>query len=157
MEITPINRRLFIKNSALAGLARIVSANLPAYSHPEYAGKPQNFMIGIDNSGDKYKPGEFFNKEAMKLLGVDFVVYHYRTPKGSIEDEVSKMIKLGNDFQEANLKVIVNVECGNWNKSIKTTDGHEWVTQPGDLQLFKFPPSVLKALNSSDAVWGDSI
>jgi len=113
-----------------------------------------NFMIGIDNSGDKYPPGDFFNRTAMEMLGVDFVIYHYRAPQGSVEDEVEKMDKLGKDFQQAGLKVIVNVECGNWNLEIKTTEGTVWTPQPGNLQLFKFPSAVLKSLGQSEAVWG---
>jgi len=116
--------------------------------------KNKNFYIGIDNSGDKCEPGDFFNPVAMDSLGVDFVVYHYRGPKGTVADEAKKMEKLGNDFKKANLNVIVNVESGNWNLNMKSTDGYEWVSQPGNLHLFKFPPEVLKSLNQSDAVWG---
>lgn len=108
---------------------------------------PKNFYIGIDNSGDKCKPEEFFNAEAMKALGVDFVVYHYRGPKGTIGDEIKKMERLGNSFNERGLKVIVNVESGNWSLDMASTDGHNWVKQPGNLHLFKFPPEVLKSLN----------
>ncbi len=114
----------------------------------------RNFYLGIDNSGDKCKPGDFFNPEAMDSLGVDFVVYHYRGPKGTVDDEAKKMEKLGQDFKNAGLKVVVNVECGNWNLDMTSTDGHDWVKQPGNLHLFKFPPEVLKSLNRSDAVWG---
>src|SRR5690606_34612864 len=39
--------------------------------------KTKNFYLGIDNSGDKRKPGEFLNAAAMDALGVDFVVYKY--------------------------------------------------------------------------------
>ncbi len=115
---------------------------------------PKNFYIGIDNSGDKCKPEEFFNADAMKALGVDFVVYHYRGPKGTIGDEMKKMEKLGNSFNERGLKVIVNVESGNWSLDMASTDGYNWVKQPGNLHLFKFPPEVLKSLNKSPAVWG---
>ncbi len=113
-----------------------------------------NFYLGIDNSGDRCKPGEFFNPVAMDSLGVDFVVYHYRGPEGTVADEAKKMEKLGNDFQKANLKVVVNVECGNWHIDMKSTDGYEWVSQPDNLHLFKFPPNVQKSLNQSEAVWG---
>ncbi len=115
---------------------------------------PKNFYIGIDNSGDKRKPGNFFNEVAMDSLGVDFVVYHYRGPKGTVEDEAREMEKLGKDFQKAGLKAVVNVETGNWALEMKSTDGHDWVKQPGNLHLFKFPPEVLKNLNQSGAVWG---
>lgn len=115
---------------------------------------PKNIYIGIDNSGDKCKPEEFFNADAMKALGVDFVVYHYRGPKGTIGDEMKKMERLGNSFNESGLKVIVNVESGNWSLDMASTDGHNWVKQPGNLHLFKFPPEVLKSLNKSPAVWG---
>ena len=114
----------------------------------------KNFYIGIDNSGDQTKPGDFFNPVAMDSLGVDFVVYHYRGPKGTVEEEAKKMEKLGSDFQKANLNVVVNVECGNWALEMKSTDGYEWVSQPDHLHLFKFPPPVLKSLTQSDAVWG---
>lgn len=134
---------------------------LSVYTLPESAyaqnKKPEaikNFFIGIDNSGDKCKPGDFFNPVAMDSLGVDFVIYHYRGPKGTVEDEARKMEKLGTDFQKANLKVVVNVECGNWALEMKSTDGHEWVNQPNNLHHFKFPEPVLKSLNRSDAVWG---
>ena len=114
----------------------------------------KNFYIGIDNSGDKTKPGEFFNPAAMDSLGVDFVVYHYRGPKGTIEDEAKKMEDLGKSFNEKGLKVIVNVESGNWGIDMLSTDGHNWVKQPNNLHLFKFPPEVIKSLNKSPAVWG---
>lgn len=114
----------------------------------------KNFYIGIDNSGDKINPGEFFNPIAMDSLGVEFVVYHYRGPQGTVEDEAKKMEKLGADFDDAGLKVVVNVECGNWALDMKSTDGYEWVSQPDNLHLFKFPPSVLKSLTQSKAVWG---
>lgn len=115
---------------------------------------PRNFMIGIDNSGDKCPPGEFLNWSAMEMLGVDFVVYKYRAPKGTVEEEVKKMENLGKAFQQANLKVIINVETGNWNLEMKTSDGYEWVSQPDNLHLFKFPPAVLKSLGQSEAIWG---
>ncbi|SCM55439.1 putative protein {ECO:0000313/EMBL:AEI43264,1} [Petrimonas mucosa] len=114
----------------------------------------KNFYIGIDNSGDKTNPGEFFNPVAMDSLGVDFVVYHYRGPQGTVEDEVNTMKRLGADFDSAGLKVVVNVECGNWNLEMKSADGYEWVNQPDNLHLFKFPPAVLRSLAESKAVWG---
>jgi len=114
----------------------------------------KNFYLGIDNSGDKCNPDEFFNSDAMKALGVDFVVYHYRGPKGTIEDEAKRMELLGNSFNDKGLKVIVNVESGNWSLDMASTDGHNWVMQPNKLHLFKFPPEVLKSLNKSPAVWG---
>lgn len=114
----------------------------------------KNFHIGIDNSGDKRRPGEFFNPVAMDSLGVDFVVYHYRGPQGTVEAEAKKMEKLGRDFQKAGLKVVVNVESGNWALEMKSTDGYDWVSQPNNLHLFKFPSEVLKSLNQSGAVWG---
>ncbi|MDD2438521.1 MAG: hypothetical protein PHF41_13420, partial [Massilibacteroides sp.] len=113
-----------------------------------------NFNIGIDNSGDKCASGAFFNPVAMDSLGVDFVVYHYRAPDGSVAEEVEKMKKLGADFQDAGLKVVVNVECGNWHLEMKSTDGYDWVRRPNNLHLFKFPLEVLKTLSNSDAVWG---
>lgn len=114
----------------------------------------ENFFIGIDNAGDKCKPGEFFNPVAMDSLGVDFVVYHYQGPRGTIEDEARTMEKLGNDFQKAGLRVVVNVESGNWSLEMRSADGHDWVSQPNELHLFKFPSEVLKSLNQSEAVWG---
>lgn len=114
----------------------------------------KNFYLGIDNSGDKCNPDEFFNPAAMEALGVDFVVYHYRGPQGTIEDEAKKMERLANSFSAKGLKVIVNVESGNWSMDMANTDGHNWVMQPNNLHLFKFPPEVLKSLNKSPAVWG---
>ena len=116
------------------------------------AGK--NFYIGIDNSGDKYKQGDFFNSVAMDSLGVDFVVWHYGSSLGTTLDEVKKVTKLGQDFKKANLKVIVNVESGNWNLNIVDKDGRDWVKNPGYPHIFKFPNEVLKSLSQSDAVWG---
>jgi len=124
------------------------------YAQDKKQGASERFYIGIDNSGDKCKPDEFFNPVAMDSLGVDFVVYHYQGPRGTIEDEARTMEKLGNDFQKANLKVVVNVECGNWHIDMKSTEGHDWVSQPNKLHLFKFPSEVLKRLNQSEAVWG---
>ena len=114
----------------------------------------KNFYIGIDNSGDKCKPDEFFNAAAMDALDVDFVVYHYNKPNGTIEHEAKKMEKLGNSFYNHGLNVIVNVELGNFNLDVSSTDGHNWVRQPDNLHLFKFPPEVIKSLNKSPAVWG---
>ncbi len=114
----------------------------------------KNFYIGIDNSGDICKPGEFFNPQAMDTLGVDFVVYHYGGPTGTIQDEARLMKTLSNSFNAKGLKVIVNVECGNWNLNLGSTDGHSWVKQPNNLHLFKFPQDVLKSLSESPAVWG---
>lgn len=145
-----ISRRSFVQSSALLTLGVLSSRSLSFGKNPP----KRSFMLGIDTSGDRYAPGQFFNRKAMELLGVDFVVYHYSTPKGTIQEEAAKMEKLGKAFEEANLKVIVNLECGNWNYSIKTPDGHEWVTQPGDLQFFKLPPPVLEKLGQSNAVWG---
>ncbi len=115
---------------------------------------PKNFYIGIDNSGDKCKPDEFFNPAAMDALGVDFVVYHYRGPKGTIEDEAKKMERLVNSFSEKGLKVVVNVESGNWSLDMASKEGHNWVMQPNKLHLFKFPPEVIKSLAKSPALWG---
>lgn len=111
-------------------------------------------MIGIDNSGDKYSDGDFFNRKVMDTLGVDFVVYHLRTPNGTVEDEVRRASLLGRTFEEAGLKVIVNVECANTAKEITTRDGFDWVNQSGNSHLFRFPASVLQTLSQSDAVWG---
>jgi len=118
------------------------------------AGIAKNFYIGVDNSGEKCKPDEFFNPVAMDSLGVDFVVFHYRGPKGTIEDEAQKMERLGNSFNKKGLKVIVNVESGNWGLDMSSTDGHNWVTQPDGLHLFKFPQKVITKLTQSPAVWG---
>ena len=134
-------------------LALFIFTNV-GYAQNNKQNTTRNFYLGIDNSGDRCKPGEFFNPVAMDSLGVDFVVYHYRGPEGTVADEAKKMEKLGNDFQKANLKVVVNVECGNWHIDMKSTDGYEWVSQPDNLHLFKFPPNVQKSLNQSEAVWG---
>jgi len=72
----------------------------------------KNFYIGIDNSGDQCKPDEFFNPAAMDAFGVDFVVYHYRGPNGTIEEEAKRVEKLVSSFDEKGLKVVVNVESG---------------------------------------------
>ncbi len=124
------------------------------FTQSKEQGTAKNFYIGVDNSGDNCKPGDFFNPVAMDSLRVDFVVYHYRGPNGTVEDEARKMEKLGSDFQKANLKVVVNVECGNWALEMKSADGCEWVSQPDHLHLFKFPDPVLKSLARSEAVWG---
>lgn len=116
--------------------------------------KTKNFYLGIDNSGDKRKPGEFLNAAAMDALGVDFVVYKYRGPTGTIEEEAEKMEKLTRSFEEENLNVVVNVESGNWRLDMFSKDGHNWVRQPDNLHLFKFPPPVIKSLNRSPVVWG---
>ncbi|MCY1719652.1 hypothetical protein OU798_04825 [Prolixibacteraceae bacterium Z1-6] len=114
----------------------------------------KNFYIGIDNSGDYFKSNEFFNYPALEALGVEFVVYHYKGPTGAIADEVKKMEQLGKRFSDKNLKVVVNVESGNWKLDMFSSDGYNWVRQKDDLHLFKFPPEVLKSLNQSPAVWG---
>lgn len=114
----------------------------------------KKFYLGVDNSGDKKEPDLFFNFTAMQALGVDFVVYKYRGPKGTVEDEARKMEKLGESFHAKGLKVVVNVESGNWSLTMPDAEGHDWVQQPGNLHLFKFPPQVLQALNKSSAVWG---
>lgn len=144
----PTNSRIWLL------LILLNTSMMTGFAQNKQSNPSRNFMIGIDNSGDKCHPGEFFNRTAMEMLGVDFVIYHLRTPRGSIEDEVKKMEKLGKDFQQANLNVIVNVECGNWNLNIQTSEGFEWVSQPGNLHLFQFPSAVLKTLNQSEAVWG---
>ncbi len=149
-----INNIRFLKNSYPKLLLFLVLCSLVSSSWAQKLNRSKNFYIGIDNSGDKRKPGNFFNPVAMDSLGVDFVVYHYRGPKGTVEDEARKMQKLGTDFQKANLKAVVNVETGNWALEMKSTDGYDWVSQPNNLHLFKFPPEVLKSLNQSDAVWG---
>jgi len=114
----------------------------------------KHFYIGADNSGDQRKPGEFFNYSAMDSLGVDFVVYKFRGPKGTIDEEAKKMEELGKSFEAKNLKVVINVESGNWALSMPDAEGHDWVQQPGNLHLFKFPPKVLKELNKSSSVLG---
>ena len=114
----------------------------------------KNFYFGVDNSRDRSETNEFFNDEAMKLLGIDFIVYHYRGSKGTQEEEAQKMKNLGEKFKEHNLKVIVNVESGNWSFELIDKDGHDWVKHPDGVHLFTFPPEVLKSLNQSDAVWG---
>lgn len=146
-----INFRMFKTGFLTALLTVFLGAGCAKKEREETV---KNFYIGIDNSGDQTKPGDFFNPVAMDSLGVDFVVYHYRGPKGTVEEEAKKMEKLGSDFQKASLNVVVNVECGNWALEMKSTDGYEWVSQPDNLHLFKFPPPVLKSLTRSDAVWG---
>lgn len=114
----------------------------------------RSFYIGVDNSGDQRKPNDFFNYVAMDSLGIDFVVYKFRGPKGTIDEEARKMEDLGKSFYAKGLKVVINVESGNWSLSMPDADGHDWVKQPGNLHLFKFPPKVLQSLNKSPAVLG---
>ncbi len=149
---------LNVKTSKFLMAAGLLLTSFSIQSHPPtmHGNNPpvKNFYIGIDNSGDNCKPDEFFNPDAMSALGVDFVVYHYRGPKGTISEETQRLGKLGNSFNEKGLKVVVNVECGNFSKNMTSTDGVSWVNQPGNLHLFKFPPEVLKSLTRSSAVWG---
>ncbi len=114
----------------------------------------RNFMFGIDNFGDKYPEGNFFNRKLMDTLGVDFVVWHLPTPDETVEAEVKRAEALGKAFDDAGLKVIVNVECGNFAKDITTADGFDWVNRPGGLHLFRLPDQMLSKLGESDAVWG---
>ncbi len=143
----------------LSGSIRILNLMLLcviviSFNAKAQVGNEKNFYIGIDNSGDIVKPGEFFNARAMDALGVDFVVYKYRGPKGTIEDEAKEMARLARSFEDKGLKVVVNVESGNWKLDMLSTDGHNWVRQPGNLHLFKFPGLVMKNLSQSPAVWG---
>lgn len=112
------------------------------------------FYIGVDNSSDRSKISEFFNPAPLDSLGVSFVINHYRGPRGTASEEAIRMSRLGDDFKKAGLKVVVNVETGNFNMKLADADGKSWVEQPGGLHLFKFPPEVLKSLTKSDAVWG---
>lgn len=116
--------------------------------------KAKDFYIGIDNSGDKFNPQKFFNAIAMDSLGVDFVIYKYRGPTGTIKEEAEKMKKLTSSFEEKNINIVVNVESGNWRLDMYSTDGFNWVRQPNNFHLFKFPPIVIKSLNQSPIVWG---
>lgn len=90
----------------------------------------------------------------MDALGVDLVVYKFRGPTGTIEEESEKMEKLTRSFEEGNLNIIVNAESGNWRLNMFSTDGHNCVQQPDNLYLFRFSPSVLKSLNRSSSVLG---
>ncbi|HAZ02720.1 MAG TPA: hypothetical protein DCY97_11205 [Marinilabiliales bacterium] len=114
----------------------------------------KNFYIGIDNSGDKFQPDEFFNYPAMDALGVDFIIYKYRGPKGTIEEEATKLKKLLDRADDKNLKIVFNVESGNWGLDMFSKDGHNWVKQPDGLHQFRFPPQVLKSIHQSPAFWG---
>lgn len=113
----------------------------------------RNFDVGVDISRDRNNPTRFFNAALMDSLGVDFAVYHYRGPLGTIEEETARLTELGRQFEEEGLKVLINVELGNWGDIIGK-DGHNWVKQPDSLHLFKFPPEVLKKMNQSPAIWG---
>lgn len=114
----------------------------------------KQFFIGVDNSGDKFQPDAFFNYPAMEVLGIDFISYKYRGPKGSINEEAAKLKKLLDRAEEKNLKIVFNVESGNWSLNMLSTDGHNWVKQPGNLHQFRFPPQVLKTIQQSPAFWG---
>ena len=116
--------------------------------------KIKDFYVGVDNSGDKFGQAGFFNGEAMDTLGVDFVVYKYRGPTGTIQDEAEKLERVAESFEEKNLPIVINVETGNWSLDKISKDGYNWVRQPGNLHLFKFPPQVIKSLNRSPVVWG---
>jgi hypothetical protein len=146
--------KISVNYKKIFSFAILLLSILTGCHNREEVSNDKNFYIGIDNSGDKTNPGEFFNPVAMDSLGVEFVVYHYGGPTGTVEDEAKKMEKLGADFACAGLKVVVNVECGNWRLEMKSKDGYEWVSQPDSMHLFKFPPLVLKSLAQSDAVWG---
>ncbi|NCB08455.1 MAG: hypothetical protein EOM73_09855, partial [Bacteroidia bacterium] len=55
----------------------------PVLAQPKHQqAAEKQFFIGVDNSGDKFQTGEFFNYPAMEALGVDFISYKYRGPKG---------------------------------------------------------------------------
>jgi hypothetical protein len=138
----------------VAGIILGIFVSVNATAQVNNTNGNKSFYLGIDNSGDQFKPGEFFNADAMEALGVDFLVYKYRGPKGTIEDEAKKMEQLVNRFEAKGLKVVINVETGNWALDMYSKDGHNWVKQPGNLHLFKFPEPVLKSLNKSPAAWG---
>ncbi len=156
-KVSNINRQLIACVSLIIIISIIsafsVTAQLVQIEN-ERDNNPKNFYLGIDNSGDRFGPDEFFNPASIDAMGVDFVVFHYRGPRGTIADEAKRMKELGKRFNEKNLKVVVNVECGNWALDMKSTDGFEWVNQENGLHLFKFPPKVLQSLNKSPAVWG---
>jgi len=152
-ELNLIRRRFY----AVISLSLIISGfhvSAQPFQMGNEAVRSKNFYVGIDNSGDQVKPGEFFNADAMAALGVDFVVYKYRGPKGTIEDEALKMEQLAHSFEAKGLNVVINVETGNWSLDIISKDGHNWVKQPDNLHLFKFPEPVLKSLNKSNIIWG---
>ncbi|WP_423126707.1 hypothetical protein [Gaoshiqia sp. Z1-71] len=134
---------------ALCATVRPVSAQP---KHSQVAGK--QFFVGVDNSGDKFQAGEFFNDPAMEALGVDFISYKYRGPKGTIEEEAATLKTLLDRAEEKNLKIVFNVESGNWRLEMLSTDGRNWVKQPGDLHQFRFPAEVLKSIQQSPAFWG---
>ena len=145
---------LFNFKLPVAGILLGFFLSLNTMAQVKNSNETKNFYIGIDSSGDKFNPGEFFNADAMKALGLDFVVYKYRGPKGTIEDEAEKMEQLANSFEANGLKVVINVETGNWALDMYSKDGHNWVRQPDNLHLFKFPEPVLRSLGESPAVWG---
>lgn len=127
----------------------------PVPAQPKYRqAAEKQFFVGVDNSGDKYQSGEFFNYQAMEALGVDFISYKYRGPKGTIEEEAAKLKKLLDRAEEKNLKIVFNVESGNWSLDMLSTDGHNWVKQADGLHQFRFPPQVLKSIQQSPAFWG---
>ena len=146
-------RQFVIYTLVLIFVVCVMVRPVPAQSKYRQAAEKQ-FFVGVDNSGDKYQSGEFFNYQAMEELGIDFISYKYRGPKGTIEEEAAKLKKLLDRAEEKNLKIVFNVESGNWSLDMLSTDGHNWVKQSGDLHQFRFPPQVLKSIQQSPAFWG---
>jgi hypothetical protein len=140
---------------ALAPIFVIFTTVCPVSAQANYRQVAEKqFFVGVDNSGDKFQADEFFNYPAMEALGIDFISYKYRGPKGTIEEEAAKLKKLLDRAEEKNLKIIFNVESGNWSLDMLSADGHNWVKQPGGLHQFRFPPQVLKSIYQSPAFWG---
>jgi len=146
-------RQFVIYTLVLIFVVCVMVRPVPAQPKHRQAAEKQ-FFVGIDNSGDKYQSGEFFNYQAMEALGVDFISYKYRGPEVTIEEEAAKLKKLLDRAEEKNLKIVFNVESGNWSLDMLSTDGHNWVKQSGDLHQFRFPPQVLKSIQQSPAFWG---
>lgn len=112
------------------------------------------FYIGMDTSGDKTAPGEFFNAPVAHELGVEFIVYHYR-PTGTVAEETGQAARLIKQFEAHGIYFINNNEVGNWSDYKTGPDGFDWVNREEDkCHCFKYPPSVLQAYARSPAFAG---
>lgn len=111
------------------------------------------FFIGIDNSGDKCGPDDFFNAAAVKELGVSFVVYHYR-PKLSVAEETRRAAMLTKRFEDHGISFVLNTESGNWADTLVSPDGYDWVERADGGHRFRFPPEVMAVFAASPAFAG---
>jgi hypothetical protein len=117
--------------------------------------KPSNkFYLGMDVSGDRNPTNGFFNSAAMDSLGVDFAVWHYHTRNLTVKEGAQKMVKLVETARKENLKVVVNVEEGNFDLNIAGADGVSMIRKSDNTHLYQFPDEILKSLNAPDVIWG---